>query len=98
MTLDLCRSPIEFCVWKTDVLPCSRAAEQRGCHSPLDTQHIMNRYPRLSRVLLVAGLGALLTSAVSATWAIQQPDASAAPDARDNGVSAPAFTVVALGH
>jgi multidrug resistance efflux pump len=54
----------------------------------------MTSYPRLSRVLLVTGVAVLLTSAVSATWALQQPDR--APD--HASVSASASGVVALGH
>ena len=49
--------------------------------------------PRFSRLLIVAGIAVLLTSAVSATWALQQHDATAeqAPVARSPGV-------VALGY
>lgn len=50
--------------------------------------------PYLSRVLLVAGVAVLLTSAVGAIWALQHADS--APDRA--AVSAPAPGVVALGH
>src|SRR5215472_14487333 len=56
--------------------------------------HIMSCCPHFSRALLVAGIGVLLTSAVSATWALQQPE-QAAPRAPDR----PAMpAVVALGY
>ena len=49
--------------------------------------------PRLSRLLIVAGLAVLLTSAVSATWALQQHDATA-----ERATVAPSPGVVALGY
>jgi multidrug resistance efflux pump len=55
--------------------------------------HIMTCFPRLSRVLLISGIGVLLTSAVSATWALQQPEPAASPQK-----SVAALTVVALGY
>src|SRR5262245_9540090 len=54
---------------------------------------IMTCCPRLSRILIVAGVGVLLTSAVSATWALQQPEAPA-----ERGTPAPSTGVVALGY
>lgn len=50
--------------------------------------------PRLSRVLLIAGIAVLLTSAVSATWALQQPE----PAAPRKATHATAPAVVALGY
>lgn len=57
----------------------------------------MNCHPRLARVFLIAGLAVLLTSAVSATWALQQPSTGVAGEVRANS-AAPAPAVVALGH
>src|SRR5215831_13780200 len=54
----------------------------------------MTSNPHLSRVLLIAGLAVLLTSAVSATWGLQHSDA--ATDRTGATSSAPG--VVALGY
>jgi multidrug resistance efflux pump len=55
--------------------------------------YIMTCCPRLSRILIVAGVGVLLTCAVSATWALQQPEATP-----ERAAVAPSPGVVALGY
>src|SRR5712692_10297307 len=56
--------------------------------------YIMTCSPYLSRVLLVAGVAVLLTSAVSATWAFQHGET--VPDRVALSAAKPG--VVALGH